>query len=57
MSLIETEEDIISVTRHEELSDRRQYVYDTDIGKKLNDTITDLKALIKAYRDGILREE
>jgi fructose-1,6-bisphosphatase III len=57
MSLIETEEDIISVTRHEELSTRRQYVYDTDIGKKLRETIADLQSLIRAYREGMLREE
>ena len=57
MSLIVSEEDIISITRYQELSNRRQYVYDTDIGSKLNQTIEDLRALINAYREGILKEE
>ncbi len=57
MSLIDSEEDIISVTRYQELSNRRQYVYDTDIGRKLQQTILDLQALIQAYRDGIIKEK
>ena len=57
MKLIESEEDIISVTRYQELSTRRQYVYDTDIGRKLQQTILDLQALIQAYRDGIIKEK
>ena len=57
MSLIDSEEDIISVTRYQDLSDRRQYVYDTDIGRKLQQTIADLQVLIDAYRTGILKEE
>jgi fructose-1,6-bisphosphatase-3 len=55
-SLIERELDIVSVTRFESLSDRRLYVYDTDIGARLHQTITDLKALIHAYQTGHIKE-
>jgi len=55
-TLIENEEDIISLTHSEDLRSRRSFVYDTDIGTSLNDTIEDLKALIDAYRTGLLKE-
>ena len=34
----------------------RKRVEDTDIGKKLNEEINDLKQLLTAYREGILKE-
>lgn len=54
--LVDQEEDIVSVTRFESLSDRRLYVYDTDIGERLQHTIHDLKALIVAYQTGQIKE-
>jgi fructose-1,6-bisphosphatase III len=55
-SLVENELDIVSVTRFESLADRRLYVYDTDIGERLQQTIVDLKALITAYQNGQIKE-
>lgn len=55
-NFIENELDIASVTRFEALSDRRLYVYDTDIGSRLTQTIDDLKALITAYQSGQIKE-
>jgi fructose-1,6-bisphosphatase-3 len=54
--LVEQEQDIVSVTRFEALADRRLYVYDTDIGERLQQTIHDLKALIVAYQTGHIKE-
>ena len=34
----------------------RKLVADTDIGRKLNEEIRDLKELIIAYKDGIISE-
>ncbi len=56
-SLVEQEKDILSLTHSEDLAQRRQYVYDTDKGRDFKETITDLKALIKAYRSGLLKEK
>ncbi len=56
IKLVEQELDIVSVTRFESLSDRRLYVYDTDIGERLEQTIEDLKALIAAYQHGQIKE-
>ena len=54
--LIDEEKDIVSVTRAEELIDRRMYVYDTNKGKELQNRIEDLKQLLNAYREGQIKE-
>ncbi len=54
--LIEKEKDIVSVTHSEDLNKRRTYIYDTDKGESLKAQIADLDKLIKAYRDGIIKE-
>ena len=36
---------------------KRKRVADTDIGKKLQEEIDDLKQLLVAYREGILKEQ
>ncbi len=56
-TLIETETDIVSVTHSENLAQQRQYIYDTDNGAVIQETIADLKALIAAYRSGKLKEK
>lgn len=55
-ALIEQERDIVSVLHSEDLNNRRTYIYDTDNGKKLKQTIDDLSKLIDLYRDGVLKE-
>ncbi|MBN2540873.1 MAG: fructose-1,6-bisphosphatase [Bacilli bacterium] len=55
--LIEQERDIISITRSEELNDRRTYVYDTNIGNEIKAKIDDLNQLLEAYRDGSVKEK
>lgn len=55
--LIADEHDIISVTRSEELNDRRTYVYDTNVGVEIKEKIDDLKQLLAAYRDGSIKEK
>ncbi len=55
--LIDEEKDIVSVTRAEELIDRRMYVYDTNKGKELQNRIEDLKQLLNAYREGQIKEK
>ena len=55
-ALIESETDIVSLTHAEDLLDRRSYIYDTDVGESLKETIKDLEALIDAYRSGTLKE-
>jgi len=57
MQLIETEKDIISVTRSEELNSRRTYIYDTDKGEELKEKIRDLTKLLHAYREGTIKEK
>lgn len=54
--LIESETDIVSITRSEELNHRRTYIYDTNKGRELRERIEDLKQLLKAYRDGTIKE-
>lgn len=49
--------DIISANRVVEFTTRRKFVRDTDIGKELEQQISDLKDLLKAYRGGIIREK
>jgi fructose-1,6-bisphosphatase-3 len=55
--LIDSERDIVSITRSEELNDRRTYIYDTNVGKKIKERIHDLKQLLDAYRDGSIKEK
>jgi len=55
-SLIEKEEDIVSITHSEDISSRRTYIYDTDNGQRIKETIDDLRKLIDAYRSGALKE-
>ena len=40
-----------------ETMQKRMYVYDTDEGKELLDTITDLKSLLKAYMEGVISQD
>lgn len=56
-ALIHKEKDIVSITHSEDLNNRRTYIYDTDKGLELKETIHDLEALIKAYRQGIIKEK
>ncbi|MFA7075272.1 MAG: fructose-1,6-bisphosphatase [Candidatus Izemoplasmatales bacterium] len=56
-SLIETEKDIVSVTRSEELNSRRTYIYDTNKGKEIKEIINDLYQLLDAYRSGMITEK
>ncbi len=55
--LIDEERDIVSVTRSEELNDRRTYVYDTNKGKEIIQRINDLRELLEAYRNGSIKEK
>ena len=56
-TLIETEQDIVSVTHSENLAHKRQHIYDTDNGILIQETIEDLNALIEAFRSGLLKEK
>ena len=49
--------DIKSEIILKEKADNRKRVLDTDIGKILNEEIIDLKELLNAYREGILKEK
>ncbi|MCK4551966.1 MAG: fructose-1,6-bisphosphatase [Tenericutes bacterium] len=55
--LIDSESDIVSVTRSEEINSRRTYVYDTNQGEELKDRIRDLQQLLQAYRNGTIKEK
>lgn len=55
--LIDEERDIVSITRSEELNDRRTYVYDTNKGKEIILRINDLRELLEAYRNGSIKEK
>ncbi len=55
--LIENEKDIVSVTRSEELNDRRTYIYDTNVGLDIKERIQDLQELLQAYRNGTIKEK
>jgi len=55
--LIADERDIVSVTRSEELNDRRTYVYDTNKGQEIKEKIEDLRQLLEAFRDGTIKEK
>lgn len=54
---IRNESDIRSVTEVVQLSDRRLLIRDTDNGKRMEETIADLNALLDAYRAGQIREK
>ena len=54
--LIEKESDIISLVRSEEINKSREFMYDTDKGKKLQHEIDDLYKLLEAYRSGLIKE-
>lgn len=54
--LIETEEDIVSIVRAEELNDERAYIYGTDKGKRIKSLIDDLYELLIAYQEGVIKE-
>ncbi len=56
-ALIESEKDIVSLTHVEDLSERRHYIYDTDVGHKIKHTINDLRRLITAYKQGDIKEK
>lgn len=53
---IEKEKDILSTTVILERAIRRKCVGDTDIGEELKSQISDLKLLLSAYRQGLLKE-
>ena len=48
--------DIMSTTQIVEMSTHRMLVADTDKGDELRSQISDLKALLYAYRHGIIKE-
>lgn len=54
---IEKEKDILSTTVVLERAIQRKRVEDTDIGKNLKYQICDLKMLLNAYRQGIIKEQ
>jgi fructose-1,6-bisphosphatase-3 len=56
-SLIDKEEDIVSVLHSEDMNKRRTYVYDTDNGKELKTKVEDLARLIELYKSGSLKEK
>ncbi len=56
-ALIDSEKDIVSVTRSEELNTRRTYIYDTNKGAELKESINDLLQLLDAYRAGTVTEK
>ncbi len=55
--LIDEEKDIVSITRSEELNTSRTYIYDTNKGNELKERIEDLSCLLKAYREGTIKEK
>ena len=48
--------DVVSETKVLEFAEKRQLVRDTDNGKVLQGQIEDLQQLLKAYRDGSVRQ-
>lgn len=55
--LIETEKDIISKVRSEDLNKDREYMYNTDKGEKIKDEISNLYKLLEGYRTGLIKEK
>ena len=54
---IHEEKDIVSRQVAVKYTDRRQLVGDTDNGNKMKERIAELKELIRAYREGELKEK
>lgn len=54
---VKTESDIHSVTEVVQLSDRRLSIRDTDNGKRMEENVAELTALLEAYRAGTVREK
>jgi len=54
--IIKKENDIISLNQSEEINVDREYLYDTDKGKRLQEEINDLYKLLNAYRNGVIKE-
>ncbi len=55
-ALIEAEQDIVSITHSEDHATRRQFIYDTDNGRRIQAEIDDLYHLIDAYKKGRIKE-
>ncbi|MCF7925086.1 MAG: fructose-1,6-bisphosphatase, partial [Candidatus Izimaplasma sp.] len=55
-TLIEKETDIISLLQAEDINLEREYIYNTDKGKKIKADINDLTVLLEAYRSGEIKE-
>jgi len=55
--LIASEDDIVSITRSEDINNTRTYIYDTDKGDELKERILDLRRLLKGYRAGTIKEK
>lgn len=53
---IEEGNDVVSHKTLVQRANKRKRVADTDIGKRLEEEIDDLEALLKAYREGIIEE-
>lgn len=53
---IEEGNDVVSHKTLVQRANKRKRVADTDIGKRLKEEIQDLEALLKAYREGIIKE-
>ena len=54
---VRTEADIVSERIPVELAPRRIMVADTDVGKELRDSISQLEKLLEAYHEGIILEK
>lgn len=54
--LIEEEKDIISLVQSEDVNKNREYIFNTDKGKKIQTEINDLYKLLEAYRTGSIKE-
>lgn len=54
--LIKDEQDIISLVQSEEINRKREYIYNTDKGKRIEQEIADLYKLLEAYRTGMIKE-
>lgn len=53
---IEEGNDVVSHKTLVQRANKRKRVADTDIGKRLKEEIHDLEALLKAYREGVIKE-
>ena len=57
LDAIREEKDIKFEVMVNEKETRRKNVADTDIGKEIQEEIDDLKLLLKAYREGKIKQE